>query len=167
MAGGNTSTGDALNRQLPAGLTLPLPSPLLATVPAEYQNKPMQWFTMPITILALAAAATLPGSFNVDSQHAFIAWFGNVKLRSNTDLVNRDGDPLFITMTDNQQNNYTPANATVDVENLFGSAKQPAIWPEPLVLAKNATLTITASNPAGGNTLNIRFAFVGVLIDLG
>ena len=163
---GSTAARDALLRQLPSGLVLPLPSPLLASLPAEYQDKPMQWFTMPITILALAAETTAAGAFNVDNKHAFASWFGNVKLRSNTDLLNRDGDPLFVAMSDNQNNNYTPANATVDVENLFGSAKQPAIWPEPLIIAPNGTFTITATNPAGGNTLNIRFAFVGVLITL-
>lgn len=162
----NAAVRAALDRQTPAGLTLPLPSPLLASLPAQYQNKPYQWFTMPVSILALAPAVTAPGSFLVDNRHVFCAWYGNVKLRSSNDLTNRDGDPLFISMADNQQNNYTPANATVDVENLFGSAKQPAIWPEPILIEKNGQLTITASNPAGGNTLNIRFAFVGVLITL-
>src|SRR5690242_2924031 len=117
---GNTITRDALGRETPAGLALPLPSPLLATLPAQYQAKPYQWFVMPLSILALAAATTSSGSFLVDNAHAFVGFYGTVKLRSSNDLTNRDGDPLFVSMADNQQNNYTPANATVDIENVFG-----------------------------------------------
>ena len=163
---GSTLTRDAMARQVPAGLVLPLPSPLLASLPAEWQDLPRQWFAQPVSILALAAATTGNGNFLVDNRHGFCGWYGTVKLRSSNDLTNRDGDPLFISMADNQQNNYTPANATVDVENLFGSAKQPCIWPEPIILPKNGQLTVTATNPAGGNTLNIRFLFIGVLVTL-
>lgn len=163
---GSALARDAMARQVPAGLVLPLPSPLLASLPAEYQDRPRQWFVMPLNILALAAATSAPGSFLVDNKHAFVAWYGTVKLRSSNDLTNRDGDPLTISMADNEQNNYTPANATVDIENLFGSAKQPCIWPEPIIIGKNGQLTVTATNPAGGNTLNVRFAFIGVLVTL-
>lgn len=158
---------DTKARELPSGLVLPLPSPLIAMLPEELQGRPMQWFTQPINILGVAPGVTSPGNFVADRNHAFAAWFGTVSIRSNDNQTDRPSDPATIAMTDTQNNQYNPAAFPVYITNAFGlSAAQPGLWPSPLVVMPNNGINLQVTNLHAANTNNFRFAFVGVLITM-
>lgn len=156
---------DTKRRELPSGLVLPLPSPLIAMLPEDLQGKPMQWFTFPINVLALAPGVTSQGAFTCDRNHAFAAWFGTVSIRSSDNLTDRPTDPFTVSMTDTQNNQYNPAGFPIYITNAFGiSAAQPGLWPSPLVVRENNGINLSVANLHNANTDNLRFAFVGVLI---
>lgn len=158
---------DAKMRETPSGLVLPLPSPLLAMLPEELQGLPMQWFTFPINVLALAPNTAAQGSFTCDRNHAFACWFGTVSIRSSDNQTDRPTDPATYAMTDTQNNQYNPANFPILVQLSFGtSAASPGIWPSPLVVSENNGINLNVTNLHAANTNNLRFAFTGVLIDI-
>lgn len=154
-----------MQRQTPGGLTLPLPSPLLAMLPDHLQGKPMQWWMQPANALGVAATTAKPAAFTTDSTHYLAAWYGCVSIRSSddqTDLGN--AFPATVTMADSHNLNYGPVAVPVDIRNVFGTATQPAIWPSPLIIEPNAGLTVQVTNLHAVTTANFRFAFLGVLI---
>jgi hypothetical protein len=166
MTAPNTMQRDAMLRQTPGGILLPLPSPLLAALPAELQGLPMQWFIEPLTMLAVAPGASATNTFQTDRTHAFAAWYGALKVRSADDQTDRDADPAAFQMTDTNNLVYQPPQAPIDVALAWGNAKQPAVWPSPLVVGPNSGVTLTVTNQHAANTNNYRFAFMGVLIKL-
>lgn len=166
MTAPNVMQRDAAARQTPTGLVLPLPSPLLAMLPPELQGLPMQWFVEPIIILAVPPLTARTGQWTTDKNHAFAAFYGSLKVRSSDNQTDRDADPAAFIMTDTQNQQYQPPGQLIDVANAWGNAKQPAIWPVPLVVGPNSGIILTVTNQSAANTNNYNFAFMGALIDV-
>lgn len=164
MTSPNTMQRDAMMRNTPDGLVLPLPSPLLAMLPERLQGYDMQWFIEPIQILALAPNTTKTGNFTTDNTHVFVAFYGSLKVRSNDNQTDRDADPAAFQMSDTQNLQYQPPSIFIDVADAFGNAKQPAVWPVPLIVKQNNGINLTVVNQSNANTNNYNFAFMGCLI---
>jgi hypothetical protein len=165
MTAPNMMQRDAIARSnSPNGLVLPLPSPLLAMMPPELQGLPMEYFIQVCEMLAVAPLAQATDTWTVDKNHAFVAFVGNLKARSSDNQTNRDDDPAAFSMTDTQNLQYQQPGQFIDVETVWGSGKQPAIWPVPLVAKPNSGITITVLNQDTANTNNYRFSFIGVLV---
>lgn len=155
----------AMMRQTPAGLTLPLPSPLLAMLPDELQGLPMSWWVQPANALALNPLAAAPAAFVTDSTHYLAAWYGCVSIRSSNDQTDLTlAFPATVQMTDTQNLNYGPAAVPADIRNVFGTASQPAVWPSPLIVKPNSGINVLVTNLHTTQAANFRFAFLGVLI---
>ncbi len=164
MTGPNVNQRDQAARQSPGGITLPLPSPLLAMLPPMLQGYPMAWFIEPITILSVAPGASETEQFTTDSTHVHVSWWGSLKVRSADNQTDRDADPSSYQMTDTQTLGYQPPGASIDTALVWGNAKQPAVWPVPLIVKQNNGIILTVTNEHAANTNNYFFAFVGVLI---
>ncbi len=169
MTAPNTMQRDATLRQFPDGLVLPLPSPLLAMLPPALQGLPMQWFQQPIRILGAAGTGLAPGlsgsgQFTTDKNHVMVSFYGSLKVRSSDNQTDRDADPAAFVMTDTSNRQYQPQGILVDVAGVWGSGKQPAIWPVPLITPQNSGIILTVTNQSNANTNNYNFLFVGVLI---
>src|SRR5665213_752774 len=133
----NTIQRDTMARNTPDGLVLPLPSPLLAMLPPALQGYPMQWFVEPIIMLAVPPLGTQTKGFTTDNSHVFVAFYGSLKVRSSDNQTDRDTDPAAFTMTDTQNLVYQPPGTQIDTADVWGNAKQPAIWPVPLIIPTN------------------------------
>lgn len=164
MTAPNTQQRDATMRQTPNGLTMPLPSPLLAMLPDVLQGLDMQWFVEPVRIAGLAPLQSNSGQFTTDKNHAFAAFYGSLKVRSNDNQTDRDTDPAAYTMTDTANLVYQPQSTPIDTAGAWGSGKQPALWPVPLIVKPNSGIILTVTNQSSANTNNYNFLFVGVLI---
>jgi hypothetical protein len=160
----NVLQRDTVARNNPTGLVLPLPSPLLAMLPPEYQEFDMQWFIQPIIITPVAPLASANGQFTTDKNHAFASFYGSLKVRSTDNQTDRDTDPAAFTMTDTQNLQYQPPSAVIDTANAWGSAKLPAIWPVPLLVKPNSGIILTVTNQSTANTNKYNFGFMGALI---
>lgn len=160
----NVMQRDAAARQSPDGVVLPLPSPLLAMMPPALQELPMQFFYEPVRMAAVAPLGSQTQQFTTDQTHVFVGFWGSLKVRSSDNQTDRDADPAAILMTDTQNLQYQPPGVLVDVAGLFGNAKQPAIWPVPLIVKQNSGVIVTVTNQSNANTNNYNFLFVGVLI---
>lgn len=166
MTAPNTMQRDATARQSPNGLVLPLPSPLLAMLPEALQGLPMQWFVEPIIITGVAPSTAKQGSFTTDKNHAFVGFYGSLKVRSSDNQTDRDADPAAFIMTDTQNLQYQPTSTLIDVTLVWGSGKQPAIWAVPLIVGPNSGINLTVTNQHLADTNNYNFGFIGVLIDV-
>lgn len=156
---------DAQARNLPSGLVLPLPSPLMAALPDYLQGKPQTWFAMPVDIPAVAPGQPGTGQFATDRNHAFVGWYGVVNIRSQDNLTDKSADPWTVSMTDTQNNNYLPQGKQTFGTNLFGTgAANPGLWSGPLVVDPNNGVIVNVTNLHNADTLNFRFAFVGQLV---
>ncbi len=155
---------DTQQRQTPAGLTLPLPSPLLAMLPPFLQGQPMQWWNQPINWFPINHNTTLPGQFATDNSHYLAAWYGCMSVRSSDNQTDQPNMPLMVQITDTHNLNYNPAQFPVDVRNVFGTAQLPAVWPAPIIIPPNSGLVIQLTNNHNANNLNVQASFVGVLI---
>jgi hypothetical protein len=164
MSAPNVMQRDAAARQNPSGLTLPLPSPLLAMLPPQLQGLDMQWWEFPIIMLAVPPLGSKTQQFTTDKNHAFAAFWGSLKVRSSDNQTDRDADPAATTMTDTQNLAYQPPGVVIDIANTFGNAKQPAIWPVPLIVKTNNGIILTVTNQSNANTNNYNFCFAGALI---
>jgi hypothetical protein len=164
MSAPNVMQRDAGARQSPGGLVLPLPSPLLAMLPPMLQDKPMQWFVQDVPVLALAPGVSKAGQFSTDQTHAYAAFYCSLDVRSADLQTDRNADPASLTMTDTQNLVYQTAATTIPTVNVFGSGKQPAIWPVPLIVKQNNGIILTVTNESLANTNTYRFSFMGVLI---
>lgn len=164
MTAPNTQQRDAIMRQTPNGLVMPLPSPLLAMLPDALQGLPMQWFEEPIRIAGVAPNQPGTGQFTTDITHAFAAFYGALKVRSNDNQTDRDADPASFSMTDTQNLQYQPPSVPIDITLTWGSGRQPALWPVPLIVKPNNGIILTVTNQSNANTNNYNFLFMGVLI---
>lgn len=164
MTAPNTMQRDATMRQTPNGLVMPLPSPLLAMLPPVLQGLEMSWFQEPISILAVGPTLSKSGQFTTDKNHAFAAFYGALKVRDSTNQVDNDADPAAFSMTDTQNLQYQPPSTLVDVTLTWGSGRQPALWPVPLIVKPNNGIILTVVNQDTANTNNYFFLYMGVLI---
>lgn len=164
--GSSVITSNIAQRQTPAGLTLPLPSPLLAMLPPALQGYPMQWWNQPVNFFPINHNTTAVQGFTTDNTHFLAAWYGCVSVRSNDNQTDEPNMPLLVSITDTKNLNYNPAGFPIDVRNVFGSAQQPAVWPMPLIVANNGGLNLSLTNNHNANNLNVQFAFLGVLISV-
>lgn len=166
MSAPNILQRDTAARQTPSGLVLPLPSPLLAMLPPALQSFPMQWFTFPIKIVSVAPLASASGQFTTDINHVFAAFWGSLKVRSGDNQTDRDADPAAYVMSDTHNLQYQPPGTLIDVADTWGNAKQPAIWPVPLIIPQNNGIILTATNQSNANTNTYNFTFNGALISV-
>lgn len=155
---------DTQLRQTPAGLVLPLPSPLLAMLPPQLQGLPMQWWVQPINFFPINHNTAVSQGFQTDSAHYFAAWYGSISVRSSDNQTDRPNEPLLVQITDLQNLNYNPANFPVDVRNVFGTAQLPAVWPSPLIVGPNGGMNFNLTNNDNANNLNVQIALLGMLI---
>jgi hypothetical protein len=158
-------SSQVMQRQTPLGLTLPLPSPLLAMLPEDLQGRAMQWWVQPANALNVIHNAAGVAGFATDSSHFFAAWYGCVSIRSADDQTDLTLNfPATVLITDTHNLNYQPANVPADIRNVFGTATQPSIWPSPLIVEPNSGLNIAVTNLHNATAANFRFAYLGVLI---
>lgn len=157
-------------RQTPAGITLPLPSPLLGMLPPKLQKYPMKafWLNFPLAALlaAPASGAQVNVSAGVNPNFWFAGWYGVISLRSSDNQTDRSTSPLTATMTDNDNFQYQPQNTTTDIRNFLSTAgtSQPAVWASPLIIPPSGQITLTLQSLDTVNAVNARVTFVGVLI---
>lgn len=164
MTAPNTNQRDSNWRETPSGLTLPLPSPLMAMLPPNLQGYPMQWFVEPIDILAVTPLGTKSNQFTTDGTHVHVSFYGSLKVRSSDNQTDRDADPATYSMADTLTLQYQTSGQLLDTSLVWGSAKQPAVWPVPLIVPQNSGIILTIVNQSTVNTNSYHFGFMGVLI---
>ncbi len=162
----------AQQRSTPAGIVLPLPSPLLAMLPPRLQGLPMQayWANFPTAVLTAAGGATpvVTVTYNQNPNYWLAAWFGVASLRSSDNQTDRSTSPLTAVLSDNNNTLFQPQNTQTDIKNLFGLSgiSSPAVWPTPLLVPPSGALILGLTNLDNVNAINARVTLAGVLIQI-
>jgi len=148
----------------PGGQLVPQLSQLVGVLPERYARARKQSFFVIFEALGLLPGVTKPVTYRVDPNFDFVAISAYGKLRSNDNLTQKDGNPVLVGINDETGRSYIPNNGSIDFDNFFGSAKQPAVLAVPLIVSGPTGLTITFNNLHNADNLNVRTLLAGFLV---
>jgi len=148
----------------PSAHILPPVNPFLGLIPKKYWKRLKDFFSYNDDYTPLGAGATLPQSIQIQNDSDFLIMAG-VFVMTTTDNTTTffANAPVTVQITDSGSGRNIMNKAT-HINNLFGSATLPAIWPFPKLIPAGATLTTTLVNLDGANARNVRIAYWGFKI---
>lgn len=149
---------DDVRRTTPAGMAGAPPSPFLGILPPRMWERPKTFFTVPLDFIGLAAGETRPVRVQPRTDADFVAFFGSMVVRKGAALV--EAPALLVDMAAEGGEGYNPQGAPVDALNLFGTARQPAVWAVPIIVTAGTGLIVRLNN-AGPDALDVRMALAG------
>jgi hypothetical protein len=130
--------------------------------PDAAKSQAIDFFIYGSDFLPLPLSASLTQNINIDGSSAFVI--------VSTQLVETDtGDttflaqrPILCTVLDTGSGRVL-SNIPIHVDNWFGTAQRPYVWPVPKIMAPNATMSVTLQN-LEATARNVRVAFSGFKI---
>ncbi|HEX3698901.1 MAG TPA: hypothetical protein VH374_26260 [Polyangia bacterium] len=113
-------------------------------------------------VLPLPASLSDTASITIDGSSAFVICSSQmvVTLADNTTFL--AGRPIKASFLDTGSGRQL-SNIAVQVDNNFGTAEHPFVWPVPKIIAPNSTLQITLQN-LSAQDLNVSIAYAGFKI---
>ncbi len=157
------TTGGTTARSTPDGAAMALFAPLLGMLPPDFQGKDMRPWFQPAQALALATGQSVNAGFIADTNFDYAFFYAALKVRSADNLTLKDESPLLVSISDTSNRTFNPTNLGNDVDNVFGTAKQPAIWIAPLIVRASTGINLAFTNN-DNETLNIRATFIGIQV---
>lgn len=154
-------TADA-SAGLPTGLVVPQ-SPFLGVIPADLANAPNKrpiW--VPLNSLAVAAGATGRVRYQADNNQSLVLYVPSLVVRVNADKSIVNDPAVDVQLTDNQGVSYF-ANDVVDAATMFGTGRNPAILPLPLVLYGGQAINMLFTN-RGAATWDMHATLAGFVV---
>lgn len=159
-----------LARALPTGEMQPPPSPFLGILPQELWFKKKRTCWVPLNALAIAPGANGLAAYRADPNHTFVGFIACVKVRDNADAAHGalTDMPVLVSAAMEDGTPFQPSGAGQqnELDNLFGSAKEPAIWSLPLIVPAGQQITFTFTNNHNAKTLDIRATVQGFTVAL-
>lgn len=130
-----------------------------STIPRKYQQRYREQFAYTLDFLPATLSTTTFGNISIqaDSDFIIIAGVGVV-----TDVANTTRQtfvPQLYTLTDGGSGRNLTSNP-IHYHNIFGTAEEPAYWPQPKVLDRGSTFTVAVQN-LEATSRNVRLAFLG------
>jgi hypothetical protein len=124
-------------------------------------DRPKRFFVQPLNFLNIIAGAVVPVGFRADTNHDFVAFYGTYFARSVDNLTVATSPPLLVDMTLEGGFSFNPGGNPADIENVFGSARQPSVWAVPLIIPAGTGFTMTLTNLHNATAFNVRTALAG------
>lgn len=160
-----TITRDAVQRALATGELNPPPSPFLGILPPEMWGREKKPLFAPLTALNVAiSGGTGTASFRADPNHDFVGFIATLVTRKTDAAHTKVTDyPVLVQITMEDGTQFQPAGAGVvnEVDNLFGTARQPAVWSIPLIVPAGQQVNFTFTNNHNADALDIRGTLQG------
>lgn len=163
---GSTPRQQALVAALPTAGLVPPPNPFLGILPEYMWQRAKRTLWVALNALAIAPGGTADASYRADPNHDFVGFIACVKVRNSTDagkIVLTDM-PVLVSAQMENGTQFQPAGASNELDNLFGSAKEPAIWSLPLIVPASQQVTFTFTNNHNADTLDIRATIQGFTV---
>ena len=148
---------------VPTAQILPSLNPFLGLLPKDLWNRVKDFFIYSVEFLPLAASETLTTDIAIQADSDFLIMAG---VRTVTDTANTTLQtfvPQTVLITDSGSGRQLMDRA-VHIENLFGTAQLPAIWPYPKLIRASSTLSTRLTNLDGANARNVRLSYLGFKI---
>jgi hypothetical protein len=130
-----------------------------STIPRKYQGRYKEQFAYTLDFLPATLSATTFGNISIqaDSDFIIVAGVGVVTDTANTTFLSFV--PQLYVLTDGGSGRNLTSNA-IHFHNIFGTAQEPAFWPQPKVLDRGSTFTVAVQN-LEATSRNVRLAFLG------
>jgi len=148
----------------PIAHVLPPVNPFLGLIPKKYWKRIKDFFIYATDFVPLANSQTLTQPIQIQNDSDFLIMAG-VYVETSTDNVTTfiNPSPLMVTITDSGSGRQL-MNTPIHINNLFGTAQLPAIWPFPKVIPAGASLNTQLVNLDTVNSRNVRIAYWGFKI---
>lgn len=148
----------------PVAQFLPPVNPFLGLIPKKYWKRIKDFFIYGVEFIPIVHATTLTQPVTIQNDSDFLI-MGGVYVETTTDNVTTffNPSPLMVTIADSGSGRQL-MNIPVHINNLFGTAQLPAIWPFPKIIPAGATLNTTLTNQDTANDRNVRIAYWGFKI---
>jgi len=138
---------------------LPALNPFLGLLPREFWPKTKDFFIYSIEFTPLAASGTSTVSIQIQADSAFLITMATIVVTDTANAVFISNIPELVTLTDAGSGRQLSDKA-VHVNNIFGTAQLPAVWPFPKIMAPSSTLSATLQN-LEATARNVRLSFWG------
>jgi hypothetical protein len=139
--------------------------------PSWWPDKPRDYFTRTLNLLPLLAGGVEISSVLFSKTLHTLVFAGIATVMSTDDLtelwplgqpINNSSRKLVLLETPAARTRHS--SHAVPLDNMFGSAAKPALWPIPLPVQRGAALQVTVSD-LEATARNIRLTFVCGVID--
>jgi hypothetical protein len=146
-------------RALAVGQLLPPVNPFLGLLPRQFWSRVKDFFVYSVELLPLNASATGAAGVTISNEADFLIMAGVRRVTSSDNLTDVSFYPAVVTIRDSA--GVEIMDKAVHIENLFGTAQLPAIWPYPKLIPAGRTLTTTVQSLDTANNRNVRISYLG------
>lgn len=165
-----TITRDAVQHALATGDLNPPPSPFLGILPPEMWGRKKKLLFAPLKALNVATnGGQGQGSFRADPNNDFVGFIATVETRKTDAAHTKVVDyPVVVNITMEDGTQFQPAGAGVTnpLDNIFGTARQPAIWAIPLIVPAGQQVQFNFTNNHNADALDIVGTLLGFNVEL-
>ena len=145
---------------LPAAQILPPMNPFLGLLPKALWNRVKDFFSYTVEWLPLAISESASKTFSTQGDADFMIQEG-VRVVSTVDNLTETAFPPMLVKIEDSGSGRNMMDKAVHLENLFGTAQQPMVWPFPKRIRPNSTVTVTLQNLSAASAFNARLTFLG------
>lgn len=144
----------------PVAQILPPLNPFLGLIPKALWKRVKDFFAFTVEWLPLAISESASKTFSTQGDSDFLILSGVRVVSTVNNLTETTFPPMLVKIEDSGSGRNMMDKA-VHIENLFGSAKQPMVWPYPKLIRANSTVTVTLQNLSAASAFNARLSFLG------
>lgn len=144
------------------------PNWFLGLVPREFWNVEKTFFVYEQDFLPLGASATTFGNIQIQQDSHFLAVAGVALVTNTTDttVINSESNATMsskLVLITDVGPGMPLSNVPVPLENMFGTAQRPAVWPIPKLFRAGGTIGTQIQNLIA-TAHNVRISFWGIRI---
>jgi len=132
----------------------------VALIPPVLQSRPRDFFSYAADFTNVAASATVSQDVKISDDADFILVYQTYVASNAAGTTFFNPAPFTATMKDAGAGRDL-SNAPVHINNIFGTAQNPAVLPQPKLFFRASTYTITLNNLDAGTAYTVRLGLVG------
>lgn len=129
----------------PSAQVQPALNPFLGLLPRELWERPKDFFVYSVLFNPLPISTTEADDIQIQADSDFLIMAGVRYVTSTAAPPVPQAGVALVQLTDSGSGRQLQ-NTPVHIENLFGTAQMPAVWPFPKLLQRSSTLTVTIQN---------------------
>lgn len=132
----------------------------VALLPPRLQGRPRDWYNYPADYVGIAASATQSQDVKISDDADFILVLQMATVSNAAQTTFFTPAPFTVSIKDAGAGRDL-VSAPVHLNNLFGTAQMPFVLPQPKLLFRASTYTVTITNLDAAAAYTVRLGFSG------
>jgi hypothetical protein len=132
----------------------------VALLPPDLQNRPRDFYSFAADFVNVLASAVTSQDVKISDDADFILVYQTAVVTNVAGTTFFNPAPFTVLLKD-AGSGRDLMNAPVHINNVFGTGAQPAVVPNPKLLFRASTYTITVANLDAGAAYTVRLGLVG------
>ena len=164
MASGARNAAAAGVASSPMARALQQLNPIETLIPPQLRGRMKDFFAYCGSVNPLPAGATVSDDIQIQADSDFLILAGIVGVRdAATGLAFQADAPITVSILDTGSGRQLNNEAT-DLNNLFGTGREPAYWTMPKLIKRSSTIQTVLGNLDPGNGFIVRYSYVGIKV---